>query len=161
MMESEIKINLDKEDKPRNAVQLSTYHSSKGREFEYVFMPALTSQKWESSSSSYADKIPLDDNGLDFEDLEEKQEQAKYLDNIKLLYVGMTRAKHTLVLSSVANGDKNGKLSWFITQIKNKFEENEDLLIYPERPELNNFVMPSTDYDYKSEFEEFIKSKFQ
>lgn len=161
MMESEIKINLDKEDKPLNAIQLSTYHSSKGREFEYVFMPTLTSQKWESNSSSYSDKIPLDSNGMLYEDLAEKQEQAKFLDNIKLLYVGMTRAKHTLVLSSIVNGEKTGKLSWFIIQLKNKFEGLTNLLIYPEKPELKDFIMPSTDYDYKKEFEEFIKSKFQ
>ena len=161
MMDGEIKINLDKEEKPLNAVQLSTYHSSKGREFEYVFMPTLTSQKWESNSSSYADVIPLEGNGMTFEELEDKQEQAKFLDNIKLLYVGMTRAKHTLVLSSIENGDKKCKLSWFITQIQTIFEGMEDLLTYPKKHELSDLEVPHTDYDYKKEFEEFIKSRFQ
>ena len=161
MMESGIKINLDKEEKAQNAVQLSTYHSSKGREFEYVFMPTLTSIKWESNSSSYKDGIPLNSKGLTFEELEERQEQAKFLDNIKLLYVGMTRAKHTLVLTSVVTGEKNGKLTWFVDKLKEKFEENKDYLIYPEKLELTDFEIPHTDYDYKKEFEEFIRNRFQ
>ena len=161
MMEGDIKINLDKEEKPRNAIQLSTYHSSKGREFEYVFMPTLTSAKWESNSSSYKDGIPLDSNGLTYDELVEKVEQAKFLDNIKLLYVGMTRAKHTLVMSAIDTGERKGKLSWFITQLKEKFAEQDEYLIYPEKPELTDFEIPHTDYDYKKEFEEFIKSRFQ
>lgn len=161
MMESGIKINLDKEEKAQNAVQLSTYHSSKGREFEYVFMPTLTSIKWESNSSSYKDGIPLNSKGLTFEELEERQEQAKFLDNIKLLYVGMTRAKHTLVLTSVVTGEKNWKLTWFVDKLKEKFEGNKDYLIYPEKLELTDFEIPHTDYDYKKEFEEFIRNRFQ
>lgn len=161
MLESGIKINLDKEEKPLNAVQLSTYHSSKGREFEYVFMPFLTSKKWESSSSSYKDKIPIATNLTNYEDLEEKQNQSKFLDNIKLLYVGMTRAKHSLYLSAVDCGTKDGKLSWFIKQVKNKFENQPQMFISPQKPEIQGLENPKTDYDYKTEFEEFIKNRFQ
>ena len=161
MMESEIEINLDKEDKPLNAVQLSTYHSSKGREFEYVFMPSLTSKKWESSSSSNKDIIPLETNCSTFEEMEEKQKQIKFLDNIKLLYVGMTRAKHSLVLSSIENGTKDGRISWFIKEIQEKLKDKSELLNYPEKIEVAGLEKPKSDYDYKKEFEDFIKSRFQ
>ena len=161
MLESGIKINLDKEDKPLNAIQLSTYHASKGREFEYVFMPFLTSKKWESSSSSYKDKIPMATDFTMFEECEEKQAQSKFLDNIKLLYVGMTRAKHSLYLTCVDMGTKDGKPSWFIEQLKNKFKDKPEYLAYPEKPEIQGFEKPTTDYDYKKEFEEFIRNRFQ
>ena len=161
MLEGGIKINLDKEDRPLNAIQLSTYHSSKGREFEYVFMPFLTSKKWESSSSSYKDKIPMATDLTTYEEIEEKQNQNKFLDNIKLLYVGMTRAKHSLYLTCVDTGTKDGKPSWFIRQLKDKFEGRTDYLAYPEKPEIQGLEKPSTDYDYKKEFEGFIRNRFQ
>ena len=161
MLEGEIKINLDKEDKPLNAIQLSTYHSSKGREFEYVFMPFLTSKKWESNSSSYKDKIPMSTNLTTYEEIDEKQTQSKFLDNIKLLYVGMTRAKHSLFLSNVDIGSKDGKPSWFIRQLKDKFQDKKEYLISPEKAEIQGLEKPKTDYDYKNEFEEFIRNRFQ
>ncbi len=161
MIEGGIKINLDKEDKPMNAIQLSTYHSSKGREFEYVFMPFLTNLKWESKSSSYKDKIPMATDLTTYEECEEKQAQTKFLDNIKLLYVGMTRAKHSLYLSSVDIGSKEGKLSWYLKQLKETFQDRNDLLTYPEKPEIHGIGKPKTDYDYKTEFEDFIRNRFQ
>ena len=161
MLDGGIKINLDKEEKPLDAVQLSTYHSSKGREFEYVFMPFLTNKKWESSSSSYKDKIPMATDLSTFEELEEKQAQCKFLDNIKLLYVGMTRAKHSLYLSYVDTGSKDSKPSWFIRQLKDKFQESPELLTSPEKPEIQGLEKMTTDYDYKKEFEEFIRNRFQ
>ncbi len=160
MLESGIKINLDKEDKPLDAIQLSTYHSSKGREFEYVFMPFLTSKKWESSSSSSKDKIPVATDFTTYEQIEENQTQSKFLDNIKLLYVGMTRAKHSLYLSSVDVGGKDGKLSWFIKQIKDKFQDETGYLISPEKPEIQGLEKLTPDYDYKKEFAQFIRARF-
>lgn len=161
MLEGGIEISLDKEEKPLNAVQLSTYHSSKGREFEYVFMPSLTSSKWESSSSSSKDMIPLKTNCNTYDDIVEKNAQIKFLDNIKLLYVGMTRAKHSLVLSAIENGTKEGKLSWFIKEVQEKLKDKTDLLAYPEKTSVVGIERPTIDYDYKSEFEDFIKSRFQ
>lgn len=161
MLEGGIKINLDKEDKPLNAIQLSTYHSSKGREFEYVFMPFLTSKKWESSSSSYKDKIPMATDLTTYEEIEEKQNQNKFLDNIKLLYVGMTRAKHSLYLTCIDIGTKDGKPSWFVRQLKDKFQDNQEYLAFPEKLEIQGLEKPSTDYDYKKEFEGFIRNRFQ
>ena len=44
-------------------------------------------------------------------------------------------------MSSIVNGEKTGKLSWFIIQLKNKFEGLTNLLIYPDKPELKDFIM--------------------
>ena len=159
IMESGIEVRLDKEDEPMDAVQLSTYHSSKGREFEYVFMPSLIRAKWESSSSSYKDTIPLaSDKNDTYETIIEKNNQAKFLDNIKLLYVGMTRAKHSLMLS-YAKTDSAGKLSWFINQLIN----NEELKINKTLIEAENeqfdidYQNPKYDYDYTQEFKDYVK----
>ena len=161
MIENDIKITLDKEEKPLNAIQLSTYHSSKGREFEYVFMPNLTSNKWESSSSGNKEIIPVSvPAGTTFEDTEKKQSQAKFLDNIKLLYVGMTRAKHTLVLSCQQTGGREGKLSWFIEKtILNPVVQDKNLISYPEKEAVSKIIIPQKEYDYRAEFGEMIKNK--
>lgn len=161
MMENDIKINLDKEDKPLDAVQLSTYHSSKGREFEYVFMPNLTNNKWESNKSSYKEAVPLPaPENATYEDLKEKQEQAKYLDNIKLMYVGMTRAKHSLILSCPDPGEDDKNLSWFIRCLK-KNDSLEELLVYPEKEQIEELEIITTDYNYKEEFGDFIRTRIQ
>ena len=73
----------------------------------------------------------------------------------------MTRAKHSLYLSCVDIGTKNGRPSWFIKQIKEKFQDKPEYLIYPEKPETEGLESPKTDYDYKKEFEEFIRNRFQ
>lgn len=47
-MKNEIDICLDKDSSVQNAVQLMTYHGSKGREFEHVYLPNLISSSWEN-----------------------------------------------------------------------------------------------------------------
>ena len=95
-LKDEISITTDKAPVVMNAVQLSTYHSAKGREFEYVYMPSITRDKWESSRKSMKSVIPLDISEYKTED---ELKSQKLSEQIKLLYVGMTRAKHTLRLS--------------------------------------------------------------
>ena len=53
---------LDKDSIIQNAVQLMTYHASKGREFEYVYMPTLNYDKWEGFRASMKPEIPLHSN---------------------------------------------------------------------------------------------------
>ena len=49
-IENEIEICIDKAKYVQNAVQLTTYHGSKGREFELVYLPNLISRNWEKFS---------------------------------------------------------------------------------------------------------------
>lgn len=161
LIESGIKIRLDKEDKPLNAVQLSTYHSSKGREFEYVFMPYLTKGKWESNSSCYKDIIPTKPiEGEDYDDVITKENQAKFLDNIKLLYVGITRAKHSLFLSYTKTNDSvHGRLSWFISQLIEDEKLNNIINKKYNFEFESNCTIPKYTYDYREEFKDYIISK--
>ena len=161
LIESGTKVRLDKEDKPMNAVQLSTYHGAKGREFEYVFMPGLTRGRWESSNSSYKDIIPATSaEGESYEDAIAKYDQAKFLDSIKLLYVGMTRAKHSLTLSYTKTNDTvYGRLSWFIQQLLDD-EKLNNIFNRKYNVELSDdYVLPKYEYDYSEEFKDFMVSK--
>lgn len=88
-----IEINIEKDSHIKNAVQLSTLHSSKGREFEYVFMPNLISTNWEKKRNSSKLELPL------LSDKIEDEELVKQAEQLKLLFVGITRAKHSLELS--------------------------------------------------------------
>ena len=99
-LENEIDINLDKESVVQNAVQLMTYHGSKGREFEYVYLPNLITSNWENFRMPGEYKL-ITDEVLD-KDLAQEKKDSELL---KLLFVGITRAKHALTISFADNND--------------------------------------------------------
>ena len=93
-LQNDIDICLEKDTFIQNAVQLTTYHSSKGREFEYVYLPNLISKKWENFRNPNEYKLITEPV---YDKLEEQLRKDSEL--IKLLFVGITRAKHGLCLS--------------------------------------------------------------
>lgn len=112
-LNEDIEINIEKDSHIKNAIQLSTLHSSKGREFEYVFMPNLTSQNWEKKRNSSKLELPLSEEKPKDEDLIKQAEQ------LKLLFVGITRAKHSLELSySNTIDSKNYSLTSYLAQLE-------------------------------------------
>jgi DNA helicase-2/ATP-dependent DNA helicase PcrA len=159
-IKDKIIIKTEKAPLTMNAVQLSTYHSSKGREFEYVYMPTLVKDKWESSNQSVRPTIPLEPS--EYKNSEELTEN-KYSDLIRLLYVGMTRAKHTLRLSyPLLIGTSTKTLTSFISNILNQLEKEK-------APEynINSFWEERTktllkrDYDYKTDFCTMVDNRLQ
>jgi len=103
-----------------DAVCLLTYHASKGREFEHVFMPSLTSRAWEESRNSRGIDLPFKQSTFDSD-----PKVAKMIENLKLLFVGITRSKFGLYLSLAnANEGKTQTLSTYFTNILN----DEDLV---------------------------------
>lgn len=141
-------IYTDKPTLSANAVQLITYHASKGREFEYVYMPNLVTDKWESSSKSSKSSVPLSSINS------ETNDALKESDNIKLMYVGMTRAKHFLCLSYAKLKDETKKkLIKYISFLEPMFVE-----IKADTEVLNYKTLQHCDYDYKSEFNFMIDS---
>ncbi len=159
LQNDEIDILTDKAPVTFNAVQLSTYHSAKGKEFEYVYMPALISANWENSKTPSIN-IPLSPS--EYKSKEELQE-LKLSDKTKVLYVGMTRAKHALTLSyALSKNGKPKKLSAFISNIKNSLKQ----IKAPEYDETSYWeetakTMVKREYDYKRDFAEMIKSKLK
>ena len=70
-----IKMEIEKNPYSNNAVQLLTYHGSKGREFEYVFMPQLTSKLWENSRPPGKLDLPVKESK--FSDDKSENKKAK------------------------------------------------------------------------------------
>ena len=93
-LQNDIDICLDKDALIQNAVQLTTYHGSKGREFEYVYLPNLISKNWEDFRMPGEYKL-ITEPVYDKVTAQEKKDSEL----IKLLFVGITRAKHSLCLS--------------------------------------------------------------
>ena len=75
------------------SIQVMTAHKSKGLEFEVVYLPHLFDSSWSGASKKKYFDIPLQSHtpGMEHEFIEDER---------RLLYVAMTRAKHSLCLSS-------------------------------------------------------------
>ena len=160
LMEDEERICTDKAPVTLNAVQLCTYHGSKGREFEYVYMPTLEAYKWESSSRSLKSDIPLDVS--EYKTETELKEEVKPSDLTKLMYVAMTRAKHTLRMSYPEKvGTSVKKPTKYIVNIQEIFEHESEPFEYDEHSYWKqvNELLIKREYDYKQELKEFIDAK--
>lgn len=97
-------LKVSKYNKHKNAITLSTFHSSKGLEFEKVFMIDLVNEI-----------IPTENLIKDYKKgiIDEMEEMAR------LFYVGMTRAKtHLELLAYKQKGKEKFKESIFVTDVK-------------------------------------------
>ena len=151
-IEDDIEIKTNKAPMPLNAIQLSTYHSAKGREYDFVFMPTLTDTKWEKNRNSTKATIPLNPDEYKNED---ELKEEKISQSIKVMYVGMTRARHSLYLSYPI--DKTP--SDFIVKLQNLLEIKEmpTLTIEEFWQDIKKTII-KRDYDYKKDFNNFITS---
>lgn len=126
----QIDITTDKSDIIQNAVQLTTFHGSKGREFDYVYLPNLISRNWEKF------KMPGEYKFITDEVLDKDEAQAKKDSELKkLLFVGITRAKYALTVSysDMSEGRPN---------------------------ELTKYLQELEDYDYDKETYEYDENDF-
>ncbi len=160
-----ISILTDKAPVKRDAVQLSTYYSAKGREYDIVFMPTLISDKWESAKD-YAPQIPLrPDNSSDAEEVKEKRKELKMSDAVKVMYVGMTRARRELYLSFIDTvNNKAKKPTKFIAD----FLDNENVSFemapaYTEESyaEGERKLIEQRPYDYEADFKALTDGYFK
>lgn len=97
-----------------NAVRLITVHSSKGLEFPVVFMPSLVRGRFPGTKKS--DLIPVPEE-LIREHLSSGDEHEQ--EERRLFYVGVTRAKYKLYLSSAqayAEGKRKFRISPFVVE---------------------------------------------
>jgi DNA helicase-2/ATP-dependent DNA helicase PcrA len=95
---NDIDITVDSSSLVQNAVQLITYHGSKGREFEHVYLPNLVKNNWEDFRMAGEYKF-ITDEVLD----KETAQRKKDAELLRLLFVGITRAKYALTLSFADN----------------------------------------------------------
>ena len=129
-MQNDIDICLDKDALIQNAVQLTTYHGSKGREFEYVYLPNLISKSWEDFRVPGEYKL-ITEPVYDKVTAQEKKDSEL----TKLLFVGITRAKHLLCLS-------------FADMCDNKPQQ------------ITKYLADFTDYDFDSQQFEYKEDDF-
>lgn len=158
--ESNIPIVIDKEDYTQNAVQLVTLHGSKGREFDFVFMPNLISRKWEAKRVNNSMSLPIDKN-----DKKVDEEQARFSEQLRLLFVGVTRAKYSLTLSYSNSIDaRPQELTSYLTEpVKN---ENlvETFNHTLEKDEYLNEValmLKTKPFDYSTAFTDELKARIE
>ncbi len=100
----------------KDAVQVMTAHKSKGLEFGVVYIPQLTDSMWGKKSQRSLFELPIVRHDVgDFDVIED--------DERRLLYVAMTRAKHTLHVSyGLENVEgKEQTPSRFLTELDGSF----------------------------------------
>ena len=155
-----IGLEIEKVSGEMNAVQLTTYQSSKGLEYEYVYMPSLKPKKWESSSRPIIKpSIPLSK--------EDERESAtwdsfKRADKINKMYVGMTRAKHTLRLSYIGGDGTEGHSKLLrVSEIPEEYLEINDYCKIKRETQIYKWAKALTikDYDYERDFKSNIDSE--
>jgi len=91
---------------PAEAIQLITAHKAKGSEWQAVIVPFLTRKVW-GASPRYPQVIKDVETGeaqilfdrTDYSEFEEKLKLVERQEMERLLYVALTRARHTLVLA--------------------------------------------------------------
>ena len=140
-IKQDIKIELKKDDSKKDAIQLVTYHGSKGREFEYVFMPNLTAKSFEKMSQGNTEMALPIEKSLFSNDKDENKDA----EILRLLFVGITRAKFGLYLSY--SNATDGVAQSATKYITNLF------------PEANNFIEQKIyELDLDSKINEAIKN---
>ena len=87
-----------------DAVQLLSAHSSKGLEFDHVFVVNATDAMWGEKARGRADTIVYPPN------LRLSRNAGTYDERLRLFYVAMTRARHTLHLSYARENDNTKEM---------------------------------------------------
>lgn len=99
-----------------DGVNFLTAHASKGLEFEHVFMMGCTTKAWEKAGAINNFKLP--DNVFTSSDLVNGEDEDA--ESRRLFYVGMTRARRTLLMSypRYDNGGKELEKSRFLAELE-------------------------------------------
>jgi len=142
---SEIDYLIETSPLDTNAVSIMTIHKAKGLEFEAVFMPDLNEQVFPSRKMT--DKIPLPEG---FVSKNDKDINWHILEERRLFYVGMTRSKSRLYLSSAYDhgGKRLRKPSRFIAETTNKLQLQPTDTITNHISAINQFdILPKQDFD--------------
>ncbi len=141
-----------------DTINLMTVHASKGLEFETVFMVNLVSDRFPTRNRGDALDVP---NELIKETLPTGDEHLQ--EERRLFYVGMTRAKKYLFLTSAINyGGKRDKIpSGFIQETKLEMEQIPEEKIKTERSQTGLFGVESNFRDPKlQKIENIIPTNF-
>jgi DNA helicase-2/ATP-dependent DNA helicase PcrA len=98
MKSNNIRLNLEKVSAVADGVNLVTAHSSKGTEYEYVFLIGCNKNTWDDKKSSGHYEFSMPDKLTSDNYVVDELEEAR-----RLFYVAMTRAKTHLAISYSSN----------------------------------------------------------
>jgi DNA helicase-2/ATP-dependent DNA helicase PcrA len=150
MLENKISLMAEKITYSETGVNFLTAHSSKGLEFDYVYIIACNSKAWDEPKRRKDYQLPDNLFSITGDETEE---------NRRLFYVAMTRAKKQLVMSFAEYDLQRKELepSRFIAeitedksiQIERKTSQGEDLIKYTNSSLINNelAILPKTIID--------------
>lgn len=134
-------------------VILSTIHGTKGLEYDYVFLISLVNTSFEDKGDVYGSiNVPKLLNRFINTEAEDKE------DLMKLLYVGMTRAKKNLRLSYFRK-TFNGKDVIVTSLLKPQIDSNLIDLVEIDEFELPNHESPREYLVLSSEIKELVQEK--
>jgi len=133
MREHGVSIKIEDLNISNNRVSLATAHSSKGKEWDYVFVIGLTDKKW--GNTKRRELIPLPDSILTNTDIDQKEKNE---DDRRLFYVALTRSKKKtyLLWSKTKSNGKEVMNSMFLNEV------SDNTILLPEK-ESNNLLKKS------------------
>lgn len=138
----------------RDSVQILTIHSSKGLEFEYVFLVNTVNGRFPSRKRSDPFQIPEELTKEIFPegDFHEQEER-------RLFYVATTRARQKLMLtfSEQYEGTKKWKISKFVQEILESEENNQSE--NSEENKIVELIEHETETDIFKKLQEFKEPK--
>jgi len=112
-----------------NAVRLMTMHAAKGLEFPVVFMPSTSKMSYKPVSRSYKVRIPAHEciptNVFDYSAYAEDDDDRR-----RLFYVGMTRSKKFLFISSSRRSSRWDRNRNMLTLMGELRELDNELIIH-------------------------------
>lgn len=154
--DNDLEIQTDKSSVIQNAVQLVTYHASKGREFEYVYLPNLLENNWEKFKMPGEYKL-ITEKVLDDDEAELKKDSEL----LKKLFVGITRAKYALILSHSDNVDRKPKAVTKYLNSVNDFDFDRQTFEYKEDDLVTEIYksLSRETIEHRKVFEQDIKEK--
>lgn len=129
--EDDVKLRLETD---AEAVQCVTIHSAKGLEYPLVWAPWLHAGSWVAqldldhlviADPDHPGKRRLDLGTPEKPDLVQARRDAAIAEDLRLIYVALTRARHRLVLYHGASGP-DAALSWLLHQRDWMKEDREE-----------------------------------
>ena len=132
MSEAELPLEINRVVNSKQGIHFMTAHSSKGLEFEKVFLMGCTKNKWDTNKGNrFNYTYPSSING----DVDVNQEDER-----RLFFVAMTRAKSVLEISySVkTENDRDLSESQFVNEIKS-VERAEEQIMDVDETVVNDF----------------------
>lgn len=151
-----IEITTEKSAIVQNALQLLTYHASKGREFEYVYLPNLIENNWEKFKMPNEYKL-ITENPND----EETESLKTDSELLKKLFVGITRAKYGLTISHSDNIDRKPKAVTKYLSAVNDFDFEKETFDYKEDDYTDEIykALSQETVDHRKAFENELKDR--